>query len=585
MMFECWKFGMLMTYRYDVYLNYAKAGGRRVAIVDPPELAWEAQIEEETLYPNLSPTEQEKHQSLVFHGHSRSGNVTGPLIYANYGSRADFKALADSGIDVKGAVVLVRYYGTQGDRALKVKAAELAGAVACIMYSDPNEDGFKRGPAWPEGRFRPSDSVQRGAVSLMSWVVGDVLTPGYASTKNAPRISKDDNPGLVNIPSIPLAWRDAQRLLQVLKNHGQKVPEEWIGGVPNVGEWWTGDQTSPIVHLKNDQDERENQEIWNVLGRIKGWEQEDKTIIVGNHRDAWCVGGADPGSGTAVFLEIVRIFGELMKLGWQPARSITFASWDGEEYNLIGSTEWVEDNIDDLRRNAMAYLNVDVAVSGPEFRVSASPIFQRSLLHVLDRTSDPNINRTLRSIWDATGNKIKGLGAGSDYVAFQDIAGTASIDFGFTGPGFPYHSCYDNFEWMTKYGDPGFQYHKTLAQIWALLILDFADRPIMPFDFIAYAKAVKQWVSDLQDYADSNGKPWDGQFDTKVLQQAAVQFEISALTFHNWEREWIDAAYGGTGMESNQYAIHRMSHNIRMANFDTHLLDLEKGGGVSFPIL
>src|SRR5436305_10813774 len=163
---------MLMNHRYNVYLNYATTGGRRVAVVDPPELAWEAQIEENTLYPNLSPAEQEKHQSLVFHGHSRSGNVTGPLIYANYGSRADFKALADSGIDVKGAVVLVRYYGTQGDRALKVKAAELAGAVGCIIYSDPNEDGFKKGPVWPEGRFRPSDSVQRGAVSLMSWVVG-----------------------------------------------------------------------------------------------------------------------------------------------------------------------------------------------------------------------------------------------------------------------------------------------------------------------------------------------------------------------------------------------------------------------------
>ncbi|KAI9771657.1 MAG: hypothetical protein M1840_001872 [Geoglossum simile] len=558
---------------YQVYLNYPRASGRRVAIIQPPEMAWEARLEEESVYDN--PDTYQK-QSLVFHGHSRAGNVTGPLVYANYGSRDDFKELADRGVDVKGTIALVRYYGTQGDRALKVKAAELAGAVGCIIYSDPIEDGFRRGDAWPTGRWMPSDGVQRGAVSLMSWIVGDVLTPGWASTKDAKRVSKEENPGLVNIPSLPLAWRDAQKLLQVLKSHGHKVPADWVGGVPDVEEWWSGDQTSPIVHLLNLQDEEEKQPIWNVLGRITGLEQKEKRIIVGNHRDAWCFGGSDPGSGTAVLLEVVRIFGELVKLGWRPLRSIIFANWDGEEYNLIGSTEWVEDNLQDLRQNAMSYLNLDAAITGSELRVSGSPLFQRALLHVLDRTTDPTSNQTLRSIWDENGSQIRGLGSGSDYVAFQDIAGTSSLDMSFSGPGFPYHSCYDNFEWMKKFGDPDFQYHKVLAQVLSLLILELADRQVLPYDFKAYAFTVKGYVNDLEAYAKEKGAlVKGGVFNVEPLQKAADQFIRNAKVFQDWEQEWSDVVYGSGGFESNVLTQHRI-----MANFETHLLDLEEGGGL-----
>jgi len=253
--------------RFDVYLNYPKAGGRRVAIVDPPEMAWEATIEEEAAY-----DDPPRQQTLVFHGLSRAGNVTGPLIYANYGSREDFKRLEDNGIDMKGAIALVRYYGTQSDRAVKVKAAELAGAVGCIIYSDPADDGFVKGEPWPNGRFMPADGVQRGTVGLTSWVVGDVLSPGFASLPGEQkRISKENNPGLNNIPSIPLSWRDAQKLLQAIKGHGEEVPNEWVGGVPDVN-WWTGDQSSPIVHLMNEQDEVEKQPIYNVIGKITGLE-------------------------------------------------------------------------------------------------------------------------------------------------------------------------------------------------------------------------------------------------------------------------------------------------------------------------
>jgi N-acetylated-alpha-linked acidic dipeptidase len=285
-----WQSGMddVKMEEYEVYLNYPKPGGRRVAIIDPPELRWEAKIEEDPVYP----TGQEN--TLVFHGHARAGNVSGHLVYANYGSQADYKSLCeDSAVKCDGAIAIVKYYGTQGDRALKVKAAERWGIKGVLIYSDPAEDGFLRGGVWPDGRYRPADGVQRGAVSLMSWIVGDVLTPGWSSTKDAKRISKDNNPGLVNIPSLPLSWRDAQTLLQSLKGHGQSLPAEWHGGVPDV-EWWSGDHTSPVVLLQNDQDENDKQRIYNVVGTIDGIETSAKSIVVGNHRDAWCFGAVDP---------------------------------------------------------------------------------------------------------------------------------------------------------------------------------------------------------------------------------------------------------------------------------------------------
>ena len=560
--------------QFDVYLNYPKEGGRKVAIIEPTELAWEANIEEKLAYAD------EREQTMVFHGHSKSGTVQGRLIYANYGSREDFKFLQENGISVNGSIALVRYYGTQEDRALKVKAAELAGAAGCIIYSDPAEDGFMKGDPYPVGRYMPSDGVQRGAVSLMSWVVGDVLSSGFASLPGEKRReSKENNPGLNKIPSIPLAWRDAQRLLQALRGHGIEFEDgsSWIGGVPGVNKWWTGDQHSPIVLLQNEQDEVERAPIYNVLGKITGIEQPEKSIIVGNHRDAWCFGAADPGSGTAVLLEVVRLFGELQKRGWKPLRTIEFASWDAEEPNLIGSTEHVEARMDDLRRNGVAYLNVDVAVTGNEFQASASPVLESALLRVLERVADPVTNKTLRAMWAEKDNVVKGLGAGSDYVAFQDMAGTSSLDMGFTGAPFPYHSCYDNFDWMDKFGDPGFQYHKTLALIWVFVILELADRELLTFDFTVYADAVKGYVNNLEGYAKENGADKEG-LDLAALHKAGEDFIENARQFHLWDDMWMND-FGEGGFESNVMMIKRISHNTRKMNFETNLLDIN--GGVS----
>ncbi|OQE28768.1 hypothetical protein PENSTE_c003G05598 [Penicillium steckii] len=550
---------------FQVYLNYPREDGRKLAIIDPPQQVWEATLEE-----NDSDTP-------VFHGHSKSGNVTGPLVYANFGAREDFQLLSDRGISLNGSIALVRYYGSQPDRALKIKAAELAGAAGCIIYSDPSQDGFVNGPAYPKGRFMPTDGVQRGGVSLMSHVVGDVLTPGYASTPGEKdRLSPEDSPALVNIPSLPISWRDAQRLLQSLEGHGSKVPKKWIGGVPKIQGWWTGDKDSPTVHLMNLQDEEERQPIYNVLGTIIGLEEREKKIIVGNHRDSWCLGSVDPGSGTAVFMELIRVFGELLTYGWRPLRTIEFVSWDGEEYNLIGSTEHVEKEVETLRTNAYAYLNVDVGVSGPNFRVAGSPVFEHSVVSILNRLSDPFANKTLKDIWDEKNQRMDPLGAGSDYVAFQDIAGTSSIDFGFEGEPFPYHSCYESFDWMSKFGDPGFEYHKLLAQFWGLLILDLSENPMLPFDMESYARYMTGWVNDLDEFVKSK----KANVDTKKMHEAAKELESNAAEFQEWTRVWHDSVWGSGGYESNVMAIQRVNHNMRMASFDTHLLDLDEGGGI-----
>ncbi|KAJ5095444.1 hypothetical protein NUU61_004800 [Penicillium alfredii] len=524
---------------FQVYLNYPREGGRRVAIVDPPNLAWEAALEEDG------------EAAPVFHGHSKSGNVTGPLVYANFGSREDFQHLADQGVSLDGAIALVRYYGTESDRALKIKAAELAGAAGCIIYTDPAQDGFVKGPAFPKGRYMPSDGVQRGGVSRMSQVVGDVLT--FRS---------------------PGAMRSG--FCRALKGHGSKVPKQWVGGVPDVKEWWTGGQKSPKVHLMNLQDEVERRPIYNVHGRILGLDERDKKIIVGNHRDSWCLGSVDPGSGTAVFLELVRAFGELLTYGWRPLRTIEFVSWDGEEYNLIGSTEYVEKNAESLRENAFAYLNVDVGVSGPDFRVSASPVFERTVLQILGRLSDPVANETLKDLWNGNKKKLQPLGAGSDYVAFQDIAGTSSIDFGFEGEPYPYHSCHESYDWMVQFGDPGFQYHGLLAQFWGLLLLDLSENPMLPFDMEAYAFYLDGWVHDLDKFAKSK----KAKVDLKPLVKVIGEFKSVATKFHSWNKIWHDTVWGLGGYESNVMAAQRVNHNARMAWFDTHLLDLEEGGGI-----
>jgi len=537
---------------YQVYLNYPKADGRAVEVLGTDgKPVWSAKLEEEDAGGRAA-----GHQTFVFHGHSKSGDVKGPLLYANYGSREDIQALKDSGIDTKGAIALMRVAGPEGDIAGKVKEAEMAGFAGCLIYGEP---------ATPTARALPVDAVQRGSVGLRNWVVGDVLTPGWGSKSHLPRMKLDQTKGLVKIPSLPISQRDAQALLQRLQGFGKQSTQPW------VGEVWTGNNSSPIVRLKNEQDEIEKQPIWNVYGRIQGIEQGEKKVIIGNHRDSLAVGATGPHSGTAVMMEIIRVLGDLVARGWRPLRTIEFASWDGGEYNLIGSTEYVEENDEVLRRDAIAYINLDAVVTGSTFRAAGSPVFRTLLLQILNRVSDPHYNATLRDRWDQRQADVENLGTSSDYVAFQDIVGTSSLDIHFHSDEHPAHTSYDNFQFMEKTIDPGFVYHTLLGQVLGLLILELADRPVVPFDMPAYADGLTRWTADLDTWAKK--QPAAAHLSLANLKLAADQAAAAARAAAKWEAKWESMVLGASGWEPTSLGWKRCDFNARLAKFESDLLD------------
>ncbi|KAF2761166.1 Zn-dependent exopeptidase [Pseudovirgaria hyperparasitica] len=560
----------VMVEEYEVYLNYPVENGRKVSIVEPADKAWDAKIEEPDAY--VAPgAEQSTQQTLAYHGLSKRGSAQGPLIYAHYGSREDFKRLADKQIKVEGAIVMVRAGGHPKDAASKVKAAQEAGAVGCLIYTDPSDDGFVKGKTWPEGKYRPQDSLERSSVALTSYVVGDVLTPGDPSRPTVPRKPKHNNPGLVKIPSLPLSWSDAKHLIASLEGHGEELQDDWRGGAGDE-VWWSGNEESPIVRIQNEQSETDTQKIHNVIGYYHGYETPTEKIIVGNHRDSWCFGAADPGSGTAVMLEVVDTLGQLQRQGWRPARSIVFASWDAAEYNLMGSTEFVEDHIDDLRSSGVAYINVDNGVSGDNLHLSGSPLLERAFTRILGRVSDPVRNKTFSEIFQDTPTKMTNLDARGDYVPFQSLAGMTTLDFGFRGDGGPLHSCYETYEWMLEHVDPDMHYHTALAQIWVLLILDLAQEPMLPFHFKDFSDSFKDYVDELEMDAIAAGAQAD-EFDITPLRELSVKLERELVQFMSFEDRWYSQVLGTGGFESRTNAAHRWGHNSRAIAFESHLLD------------
>lgn len=550
---------------YRVYLNYPTPDGRAVEVLDDGgNSIWAAKLEEDDVG-----GEEVGSQTQAFHGYSKAGEAKGPLVYANYGSREDYRTLKDAGIETEGAIALVRYYGSQEDLSLKVRGAELAGFAGCIVYTDPADNGFKQGDVAPNGVYMPADGVQRGSVALSRWVLGDPLTPGRPSTKKAERIAKKDAV-LPQIPSLPLSSRDAVNLLKRLEGVGQRVPRTWIGAVPDVKEWWTGDASGPIVRLRNVQDEVEKQPIWNVRGRITGIEQGERSVILGNHRDSFALGATDAHGGTAVLVELARIFGELRAKGWMPLRTIEFVSFDAKEYNMVGSTEYVEDNEEELRDNAYAYVNVGRVVSGTDFRASGSPVYHRLLLRVLDRMWDPTYNTTLRDLWNRGQKQLGGLGSDGDHVPFQTITGTSAIDLGFGGEHFPEGSSYNTFEQVDKHIDPGFAYHRLTTEIVGLMVLELADRYVLPFDMAHYASRLEAYVGALDKWV--KGMKGD-KVDLGPMKKAVKGLKKLGMDFGAWEMEWDSKVLGGGGWESSTTNAVRKGYNDRMALFETMLLD------------
>ena len=453
------------------------------------------------------PDLKNKSISSAWSGMSASGEVTAPLVYAHSGNPEDYELLRKQGIDVKDKVVLVRYSNPYSYRGFKALTAEREGAAAILIYSDPAEDGFKKGKVVPNGPWGPEYHIQRGAITYDFIVPGDPLTPGWASVPGAKRIPVEQATSIPKIMALPLSWHDAKPLLAQMD--GPLAPEDWQGGLP-IKYHLGGKRVR--VHVKIEMD-NSTQPYYVVEGRIRGAQLPDEWIVLGNHRDAWVFGGVDPSSGTASMMELTRALGKLAKAGTRPRRTVIFCSWDGEEVGLTGSTEWGEQFADELRNKAVAYINVDSSTSGPNFHGQAVASLAPMLVETTHTLQDPS-GKTLYEAWRESSTRERReakqpeevtdsnladtrIGSGSDHTVFLNFVGMPVLGLQFDGPYGVYHSAYDDFFWMNHFGDPGYRYHTLMSQLWGVLALRLANADLLPFDFASYAANIRQFVNEL----------------------------------------------------------------------------------------
>ncbi len=457
----------------------------------------------------------------TYNGMSPSGDVEADIVYANYGAPDDFDKLKQMNVDVRGKIVIVRY--GQNFRGVKAFVAQERGAAGVIIYSDPKDDGYYRGDAYPKGPWRPASGTQRGSVGYMFQFPGDPTTPGIASVPSLPdskRVAPVDSAQLPKIPVTPLSYEDASPILEHLG--GPASPREWQGALPFT--YHVGPGPAKVkMHLKQDYQFRT---IWDVIGKIPGTTSPDAWVVAGNHRDAWVYGAVDPNSGTAAMLETVHGLGELLKSGWKPKRTIVIGSWDAEEEGLIGSTEWGEDHAKDLA-TAAAYFNVDVAVSGPKFGASSVPTLKQFIREVTKAVSAPQggsvydvwkkssqtTAENSRSLESLTGGykppaaeirsdvPVGDLGSGSDYTVFLQHLGVPSTDIGSTGDYGVYHSVFDNFAWFKKFADPDFRYEQEMARVFGLEIVRMAGADVLPYDYEDYGKEILLYLDAAKNKA------------------------------------------------------------------------------------
>jgi N-acetylated-alpha-linked acidic dipeptidase len=429
-------------------------------------------------------------QLLTFNGYGAAGDATGDVVYVNYGLIEDYKTLDSLGISVKGKVVVARY--GRSYRGIKAREAEKHGAVALVIYSDPADDGFTRGDVYPEGPMRPWTGVQRGSVFNDN---GDPTTPDYPSLPGAKRIPLDQT-NLPRIPVIPASYKNATELLRDVRGGGE-LPSGWQGGLPFRYHVGPGPVRARVV-VTTDAATHPYKDIWDVLGTIRGSEYPDQLVIIGGHRDAWGPGAADNVSGTVSVLEAARTIGDLMKQGYRPKRTIVFASWDAEEWGLMGSTEFVEQDSARLAKDGAAYINFDEVATGPALGASGSPSlrpFFRDLTRVVASPAGGSVydawRKTDRITSDTTQPVIGDPGGGSDFAGFYNHLGIPIADWGFGGPMGVYHSAFDTYHWTSKFGDPGFKYHATMGVLGAVALTRLADAEIIPYDYVEYARAMR----------------------------------------------------------------------------------------------
>src|SRR6266403_1445280 len=456
------------------------------------------------------PTSNQQNEQLpTYHAYSIDGDVTAPLVYVNYGVPEDYEQLERMGVSVKGAIVIARYFHSW--RGIKPKVAAEHGAVGCLIYSDPHEDGFMQGDTFPSGAWRPKDGVQRGSVADMPVYPGDPLTPGVGATKNAKRLEIKDAPTITKIPVPPITSGDAQPLLAALP--GRVAPEGWRGGLGVTHHVGPGPAK---VHLKV-KSNWDIKPLYDVIGKIQGAAFPDEWVIRGNHHDGWVNGAEDPISGQVALLEEARALGELVKSGWKPKRTIIYCAWDGEEPGLLGSTEWAEQHYDELRAHAVAYINSDGNGRG-YLRVEGSHTLEKFSNDIARDISDPETKlsawkrQQLHEIADAKTSEqreeirkradlhIPALGSGSDYTAFLQHDGVAALNIGFGGEdqGGIYHSIYDDFYWFTHFSDTEFVYERALAQTGGTAIMRLADADLLPFEFNDFADTVQTYLKELK---------------------------------------------------------------------------------------
>ncbi|WLD94417.1 M28 family metallopeptidase [Alkalihalobacillus sp. AL-G] len=427
-----------------------------------------------------------------FNAYSPPGNVQAELVYANYGRPEDFDLLARKGISVKNKIVIARY--GENFRGVKPDQAEQRGAVGLIFYSDPADSGYTRGLVYPEGPWKPQDGIERGSVLYLFKYPGDPLTPGKPSLPGIPRIDPADAASLPVIPTLPLSYGQARYLLEALK--GKEAPSTWQGGLPFTYQIGPGPTR---VQLTLDID-YQNVPIHNLIARIPGTKFPEQTIVIGAHRDTWVYGANDNISGWSSAMEFACVLGNLYRRGWKPERSIVIAGWDGEEYGLLGSTEWVEENRQELMKNAVAYLNVDV-IAGQFFEAGAVPSLKRFIYSLTKEVIEPRTGSSIYNDWKTRSEKEKPtvgqLGSGEDFTAFLDHAGIPSARFSFQLPNGLYHTIYDNLDSIHRFLDPGYKHHGATAKLIGKMAIRLANADVLPFYYSDYAEEVVRLLNEF----------------------------------------------------------------------------------------
>ena len=532
--FKSWGFDTNIE-QFDVLFPTPKT---RLLEMTAPE-KFTAKLEEPELKEDAT-SNQKSEQLPTYNAYSADGDVTGDLVFVNYGIPADYEELEKHGIDVKGKIVIAKYGGSW--RGIKPKVAAENGAIGCLIYSDPKDDGYFQGDVYPKGAWRSENGAQRGSVADMPVFPGDPLTPGIGSVKGAKRLDRKDAPTIMKIPVLPISYADA---LPLLKNMGGAVaPENWRGALPTT--YHLGGNNTVKIHLKLEFN-WDIKPIYNIIAKMKGSERPDEWIMRGNHHDAWVNGADDPISGLVAEMEEARAFGELSETGWRPKRTIVYAAWDGEEPGLLGSTEWVETHADEIKNKLAVYINTDSNGRG-FLGVGGSHTLEKFINEVMKDVDDPQVKM---SVWErrraaniVNGSpavkketmsradlRISALGSGSDYTPFLQHLGIASLNMGFGGEdgGGSYHSVYDSFDHYTKFGDFDFAYGVALAKVCGRAVMRLADADTLPFEFTNFADTINQYSGEIMKMTDAMREETDamnGMIENGMLKNVQNPQEI-----------------------------------------------------------